>query len=95
MPLNVFCVFLFWSVCAIFNKNQINYHIFQSAAGFMSYFVVMGENGFLPYTLIGLRKNWEDPNAIVTDSYGQDWVRIYRSFCRALSTYSDRVLLSA
>ena len=61
----------------------------------MSYFVVMGENGFLPYTLIGLRSNWEDPNAIVTDSYGQDWVRIYRSFCRALLTYSDRVLLSA
>eukprot|EP00731_Ephydatia_muelleri_P006437 Em0003g685a len=47
--------------------------MFESAAGFMSYFVVMGENGFLPYTLIGLRKNWEDPNAIVTDSYGQDW----------------------
>ena len=57
-------------------------HIFQSAAGFLSYFVVMGENGFLPYTLIGLRERWEDPTAIVTDSYGQDWVRICWSLCQ-------------
>ena len=36
----------------------------------------MGENGFLPLKLIGLRAQWDDSNAYVTDSYGQDWVRL-------------------
>ena len=38
------------------------------------YFVIMGENGFLPSSLVGLRKDWDDPHAFVEDSYGQEWV---------------------
>ena len=46
----------------------------QAVAGFFGYFVVMGQNGFLPHTLIGLRKSWDNPDVMVQDSYGQDWV---------------------
>ena len=47
----------------------------QSAAGFLTYFVVMGENGFLPSKLVGIREQWDNDKLYVTDSYGQDWVR--------------------
>lgn len=50
----------------------------QAAAGFFVYFVIMAENGFLPLKLFGIRKMW-DSKAVndLTDSYGQEWVRIY------------------
>lgn len=46
----------------------------QAAAGFFAYFVIMGENGFWPKTLLGLRKEW-DSKAIndLPDSYNQEW----------------------
>ena len=50
--------------------------ILQALAGFFSYFVIMGENGFLPLTLLGLRKDWDNYHVFVEDSYGQEWVRI-------------------
>lgn len=52
----------------------------QAAAGFFVYFVIMGENGFLPVRLLGLRKEW-DSKAIndLEDSYGQEWVRYTRT----------------
>ena len=34
----------------------------------------MGENGFLPGTLLGIRKEWDDRHDFVQDSYGQEWV---------------------
>ena len=46
----------------------------QAAAGFFSYFVIMGENGFLPLTLLGISGDWNNREAIVEDSYGQEWV---------------------
>lgn len=46
----------------------------QALAGFFIYFVIMGENGFLPLTLLGLRKDWDDDTTFVEDSYGQEWV---------------------
>lgn len=48
----------------------------QAAAGFFVYFVIMAENGFLPMTLFGIRKQW-DSKAVndLTDSYGQEWVQ--------------------
>ena len=46
----------------------------QALAGFFTYFVIMGENGFFPLTLFGLGGDWDNPNAIVEDSYGQEWV---------------------
>ncbi|XP_069686798.1 sodium/potassium-transporting ATPase subunit alpha-like [Periplaneta americana] len=51
----------------------------QVAAGFFSYFVIMGEYGFYPSRLLGLRKQW-DSQAIndLEDSFGQEW------------TYNDR-----
>jgi len=54
----------------------------QASAGFFVYFVIMGENGFRPDRLLGLRKEW-DSKAIndLKDSYGQEW------------TYKDRKIL--
>jgi sodium/potassium-transporting ATPase subunit alpha len=54
----------------------------QAAAGFFVYFVIMGENGFWPGRLFGLRKYW-DSSAIndLEDSYHQEW------------TYRDRKIL--
>merc|ERR1712142_1279146 len=46
----------------------------QGAAGFFVYFIIMGENGFLPGFLINLRGKWDDKglNNLV-DCYGQEW----------------------
>ena len=58
------------------NYCSISILALQSAAGFLTYFVVMGESGFMPSTLLGLSKAWNDPTANVQDSFGQDWVRV-------------------
>jgi len=54
----------------------------QASAGFFVYFVILAENGFLPWDLFGIRKPW-DSQAIndLEDSYGQEW------------TYKDRKIL--
>merc|ERR1712066_1037509 len=54
----------------------------QASAGFFVYFVIMGENGFHPGRLFGLRRQW-DSEAVndLEDSYGQEW------------TYKDRKIL--
>merc|ERR1712051_457908 len=54
----------------------------QASAGFFSYFVILAENGFLPWDLFGLRRAW-DSQAVndLEDSYGQEW------------TYKDRKVL--
>ena len=46
----------------------------QATAGFLTYFVIMAENGFLPWRLYGLRNEW-DSMAVndLEDSYGQEW----------------------
>jgi len=51
----------------------------QASAGFFCYFVIMGENGFLPIRLLGLRKEW-DSKAVndLEDSYGQEWTYYQR-----------------
>jgi len=37
----------------------------------------MGENGFLPSKLFGLRNDWDDEDVIdLEDSYGQQWVSV-------------------
>ena len=48
--------------------------IVQAMAGLFTYFVIMGENGFLPLRLLGIRREWENTDLFVEDSYGQDWV---------------------
>uniref|UniRef100_A0A8C5L2J1 Sodium/potassium-transporting ATPase subunit alpha n=1 Tax=Jaculus jaculus TaxID=51337 RepID=A0A8C5L2J1_JACJA len=47
----------------------------QALAGFFTYFVIMAENGFKPFDLLGVRLHWED-NFLndLEDSYGQEWV---------------------
>jgi len=46
----------------------------QALAGFVCYFVILMQNGFLPGDIIGLRVNWDDKNKQnVEDSYGQQW----------------------
>lgn len=46
----------------------------QASAGFYTYTVIMGENGFRPSHLPGLRAEW-DSRAVndLEDSYGQQW----------------------
>ena len=64
----------------------------QALAGFFTYFVIMGENGFLPLTLLGLRSDWDNRDLHVTDSYGQDWVFKIRN--NILLNLSPSLLLS-
>lgn len=47
--------------------------IIQMTAAFCGYFVVMAQHGFLPLTLVGIRREWENRAETVTDSYGQQW----------------------
>ncbi|XP_054156660.1 sodium/potassium-transporting ATPase subunit alpha-1-like isoform X2 [Oppia nitens] len=51
----------------------------QAAAGFFTYFVVMGESGFKAKRLLNIRSKWES-KAIndLTDSYGQQWTYTQR-----------------
>jgi sodium/potassium-transporting ATPase subunit alpha len=46
----------------------------QALSGFIIYFVILMENGFLPSRLYGIRKEWDDRgNNALEDSYGQEW----------------------
>lgn len=48
----------------------------QALGGFFTYFVILAENGFLPWTLLGIRISWDDRNVNdQEDTYGQQWVR--------------------
>uniref|UniRef100_A0A915HJ67 Cation-transporting P-type ATPase C-terminal domain-containing protein n=1 Tax=Romanomermis culicivorax TaxID=13658 RepID=A0A915HJ67_ROMCU len=46
----------------------------QASAGFFTYLVIMADNGFLPWSLLGIRERW-DSRAVnsLTDSFGQEW----------------------
>lgn len=48
--------------------------LLQAAAGFHIYFLIMAENGFLPYSLLNSLEMWDAP-AIndLEDSFGQEW----------------------
>ncbi|XP_029428993.1 potassium-transporting ATPase alpha chain 2 [Rhinatrema bivittatum] len=55
--------------------------IIQSIGAFLNYFTVLAQQGFLPYTLLGLRVQWEDINdQEVQDSYGQEWTFSQRQY---------------
>jgi sodium/potassium-transporting ATPase subunit alpha len=46
----------------------------QALSGFVIYFVIMMENGFMPLYLLDIRKKWDDRgNNALEDSYGQEW----------------------
>jgi sodium/potassium-transporting ATPase subunit alpha len=49
--------------------------VMEAMSGYFSYFATMAWQGFMPWTLIGLRRQWE--NSIINDledSWGQEWV---------------------
>merc|ERR1712212_161482 len=47
----------------------------QALAGFVCYFVILMQNGFLPGDIIGPRVPWDDKlNENLVDSYGQEWI---------------------
>lgn len=49
--------------------------ILEVGAGFLVYFTIMSENGFLAKRLFGLRSGWDQAsNNELMDSYGQQWV---------------------
>ncbi|ESN98834.1 hypothetical protein HELRODRAFT_188923 [Helobdella robusta] len=51
----------------------------QAGAGFLVYYVIMAENGFMPMRLFGLRKEWDSPSVSdLLDSYGQEWTYAQR-----------------
>ncbi|XP_053308078.1 potassium-transporting ATPase alpha chain 2 [Spea bombifrons] len=55
--------------------------IIQSVGAFLNYFTVMAEQGFLPYTLLGIRVQWENiEDQELEDSYGQQWTFHQRQF---------------
>ena len=59
----------------------------QALAGFVSYFVIMAMNGFLPGRLVGLREEWDDRvKNDLYDSYGQEWVSRAVCFCCVCNT---------
>ncbi|XP_006116678.1 potassium-transporting ATPase alpha chain 2-like [Pelodiscus sinensis] len=64
---------------AVYSYLQIG--ILQSIGAFLAYFTVYAEQGWWPYTLLGLRVNWEDDyNNDIEDSYGQEWTRYQREY---------------
>ncbi|CAN2388096.1 potassium:proton exchanging ATPase activity [Pristimantis euphronides] len=55
--------------------------IIQSVGAFLNYFTVLAEQGFLPYTVLGIRVAWENVNnQDQEDSYGQEWTFFQRQF---------------
>lgn len=56
----------------------------QALGGFFAYFVIMAENGFLPGHLVGIRLDWDDRSVNdLEDSYGQQWVCLWRLSAQA------------
>merc|ERR1712076_361507 len=46
----------------------------QALSGFVVYFVILMENGWLPNRIFGIRTQWDDRgNNALEDSYGQEW----------------------
>ena len=58
--------------------------IIEGFGGIFAFLVVLGESGFWPRQLIGIRPQWDDPhNDAVLDSYGQEWVimHLHLTYC--------------
>lgn len=57
------------------NFSYLQIGVMQAAAGFMTYLIIMGENGFHIRRLLWIRDEWDDPMVDdLEDSYGQQWV---------------------
>ncbi|GAU95056.1 hypothetical protein RvY_06737-2 [Ramazzottius varieornatus] len=71
---------------ALLQKAYFQSGIIEGLGGLFAFFVVLGENGFWPRTLFGIRPEWDNPlDDAVVDAYGQEWVNlVFRS--EALTT---------
>lgn len=69
----------------------------QAIAGFFSYFVILSENGFLPWDLVGIRVRWDNRYVNdLEDSYGQEWVsHTYVTSCTLDSENTQTLLWSS
>ncbi|XP_077985595.1 sodium/potassium-transporting ATPase subunit alpha-3-like isoform X1 [Glandiceps talaboti] len=46
----------------------------QASGGFFNYFVILAENGFLPWYIFGIRADWDDKSIQnLEDAYGSQW----------------------
>jgi len=49
--------------------------VIEAINGFLVYFVIMADHGFLPTTLFLLREQWDSKGVNdLQDSFGQEWV---------------------
>ena len=54
----------------------------------------MGENGFLPSKLFGLRAEWDDEDVVdLEDSYGQQWVSTYYTWLIIVIIIMNRIMI--
>ncbi|VDK77506.1 unnamed protein product [Litomosoides sigmodontis] len=58
----------------LMNFSYLQIGVMQAAAGFLTYLIIMGENGFHIHRLLWIRDEWDDPMVDdLEDSYGQQW----------------------
>ncbi|VIO93925.1 Uncharacterized protein BM_BM10442 [Brugia malayi] len=58
----------------LMNFSYLQIGIIQAAAGFMTYLIIMAENGFHIHRLLWIRDEWDDSMVDdLEDSYGQQW----------------------
>ena len=61
--------------CRLISMAYGQIGMIQASAGFFTYLVIMGENGFWYNRLLGIRKEWDSRGVNdLEDSYGQEWV---------------------
>ncbi|OQV25202.1 Sodium/potassium-transporting ATPase subunit alpha-B [Hypsibius exemplaris] len=59
---------------ALLQKAYFQIGIIEGMGGMFAFLVVLGESGFWPMSLIGIRPEWDNPSVdVVVDSYGQEW----------------------
>lgn len=65
--------------------------IIQASGSFFAYFIIMAEQGFLPFRLYGIRNDWEMQGINdLKDSYGQEWVSFF--LFQHISTWQSLIL---
>ena len=68
----------------------------QAAGAYLSYAVILAQNGFMPGFIFGLRVSWESIGVNdLADSYGQEWVRGSLRVFLHTDHYLDTILIDA
>ena len=50
--------------------------VIMSSAGYLGYFTAFMHYGWKPWDLWQLRVKWDDPDLILKDSFGAEWVSV-------------------